>query len=340
MADNHSSSNRSRGGSRQAPSRRSDVVRCENCGEDYAVTYKRCPFCDERPGRAGGFVSGGRRVANTRGGGYGGGVNPLQIAIFAVSLAVIIAAAVIVFRYIGAPLFGGDPGGASVSTGQNQGGGAGSQGPDSSQTLPGGGEALGEGGQSPEGDGSQTGDASTGTQPSAGVESVTLNKTDITLTPNEVTTLTATVSPAGTEEPVVWSSSDESVLTVDQEGNLRNVNAGGGLVRVTVTATCGDKTAQCVVYCRTSNPGGQTQTEQGGSSSGGGAPVAPNTPGTIVNAGSGLNVRSGPGREFDRVASISNGARVTILGEENGWYQIEYSPGAKGYVSGEYVAVG
>ena len=27
------------------------MIRCENCGEDYSVTYKRCPFCDERPGK-------------------------------------------------------------------------------------------------------------------------------------------------------------------------------------------------------------------------------------------------------------------------------------------------
>ena len=24
------------------------VFRCENCGEDYSITYKRCPFCDEK----------------------------------------------------------------------------------------------------------------------------------------------------------------------------------------------------------------------------------------------------------------------------------------------------
>lgn len=31
---------------------RSDVIRCDNCGEDYSVTYKRCPFCDAKPGQA------------------------------------------------------------------------------------------------------------------------------------------------------------------------------------------------------------------------------------------------------------------------------------------------
>ena len=44
---------------------RNETIRCENCGEYYAVTYKRCPFCDERPGR--GF-SGKRVAGNTWGG--------------------------------------------------------------------------------------------------------------------------------------------------------------------------------------------------------------------------------------------------------------------------------
>lgn len=36
---------------KRQPLIRNDVIRCEKCGEDYSVTYKRCPFCDERPGR-------------------------------------------------------------------------------------------------------------------------------------------------------------------------------------------------------------------------------------------------------------------------------------------------
>ena len=30
---------------------RNETVECEYCGERYAITYKRCPFCDERPAR-------------------------------------------------------------------------------------------------------------------------------------------------------------------------------------------------------------------------------------------------------------------------------------------------
>ena len=29
------------------PRRNTDVIRCENCGEEYSTTYKRCPFCDK-----------------------------------------------------------------------------------------------------------------------------------------------------------------------------------------------------------------------------------------------------------------------------------------------------
>ena len=58
---------------------RNEMIHCEFCGEDYAATYKRCPFCDGRPleegegTEEGGRRAGGRRLAtNTRGGGYGG----------------------------------------------------------------------------------------------------------------------------------------------------------------------------------------------------------------------------------------------------------------------------
>ena len=75
----------------------------------------------ERPGR-GSFS--GKRVANTRGGGYGRPVNPIQIAGLVVPLALIVAALFIVFRFVGAPLFGGkkppvSSQGSSQSTGQS-----------------------------------------------------------------------------------------------------------------------------------------------------------------------------------------------------------------------------
>ena len=78
------------------PIRRNDVIHCENCGEDYSVTYKRCPFCDERPAKNGRpRTAGGRRVAG--GGRSGRPANPLQVAALVGSLVLIIVAMYIVF---------------------------------------------------------------------------------------------------------------------------------------------------------------------------------------------------------------------------------------------------
>ena len=58
----------------------------------------------------------------------------------------------------------------------------------------------------------------------------------------------------------------------------------------------------------------------------------------IVDVSSSLNVRSGPSTSSSVVASLSDGARVTILSREsNGWYRIRTSSGVTGYVSGEYI---
>ena len=42
---------------------RSDLIHCDNCGEDYSSTYKRCPFCGTRPVNT---QSGGGRLAGGR----------------------------------------------------------------------------------------------------------------------------------------------------------------------------------------------------------------------------------------------------------------------------------
>ena len=70
-----------------------------------------------------------------------------------------------------------------------------------------------------------------------------------------------------------------------------------------------------------------------------GGSVSSGSQGVIVNADTGLNIRSGPGREYKVVASASNGSAVTILGEENGWYQIRYNGSSTGYVSKDFVSV-
>ena len=75
------------------------------------------------------------------------------------------------------------------------------------------------------------------------VSSVSLSKTELTLTEGDSETITATVKPDdATDKTVTWSSSDPAVATVDG-GKITAVKEGSA----TVTAKAGDKTATCKV---------------------------------------------------------------------------------------------
>lgn len=282
------------------PRRNTDVIRCERCGEEYSTTYKRCPFCDERPGGRGYAPVGGKRVS-------GGGPNPLQVGGLIVSLILIITAAVIVFKYISPAIFG-DKGSSSVST---------------SQSTPG---------------SSQDGSSGDSSQVQA-ANSVTLSRTEVSLAAGEDYPLTATVDPEGVK--VTWESSDTSVATVDENGNVKNVYTGTDKVTVTITATAGDKSAQCQVTCTGTGTG--TSSGSSGQTGTSGGTLAPNTEAVITGADGGLNIRSGPGTNYEAKASTTDGATVTVLEDAgNGWYKIKFALGYgkydEGYVMGTYLA--
>lgn len=52
-----------------------------------------------------------------------------------------------------------------------------------------------------------------------------------------------------------------------------------------------------------------------------------------------LNVRSGPGINYSVLTTVNRGARVTILGSKNGWYNVKLSNGRVAWVSMSYVKV-
>ena len=58
--------------------------------------------------------------------------------------------------------------------------------------------------------------------------------------------------------------------------------------------------------------------------------------GVVSTEGSTLNMRSGAGTSYDKVATLSNGTVVTIVGIDDGWYKVSYN-GTTGYVSSEYM---
>ncbi|MBQ4269018.1 MAG: leucine-rich repeat protein, partial [Clostridia bacterium] len=77
------------------------------------------------------------------------------------------------------------------------------------------------------------------------VESITLNKTEISLHENDIEYLTATILPENaTDTSVVWQSSNASIVTVEN-GTITAV--GYGTAIITVTTIDGNKTATCAV---------------------------------------------------------------------------------------------
>ena len=76
------------------------------------------------------------------------------------------------------------------------------------------------------------------------VESVTLNKTAITLEIDETQTLTATLTPDNaTDKTVTWTVAPAGVVSVDDNGNVTAIKDG----TATVTATANGKSANCTV---------------------------------------------------------------------------------------------
>ena len=294
------------------PRRNTDVIRCENCGEEYSTTYKRCPFCDERPGGQGRAPVGGRRVS---GGGRSHRPNPMQIAGLVISLALIITAVVIVFTSLAPMIFHKTPSGDASGSGQSS----------NSQST------QGDRGHPEQPDPEPNGSGASGGG-----------------SPYQ---LIAATDPADAQVTVEWTSSDADVATVDQFGNVTNVYRGSDTVSVTITATAGGQTAQCTVQCTGDGSGaniapsgsGQEGSGQGGQSAGTSGTLAPNTEAVITGASGGLNIRSGPGTSYEAKASTADGAVVTVLEDAgNGWCKIKYATGGgvyeEGYVMFQYLA--
>ena len=78
------------------------------------------------------------------------------------------------------------------------------------------------------------------------VESVSLNKSETTMTIGNTEKLTATINPSNaTNKNVTWESDKPEIVKVDNEGNIEAVGVGEAVI--TVKTVDGNKTAQCRV---------------------------------------------------------------------------------------------
>lgn len=159
------------------------------------------------------------------------------------------------------------------------------------------------------------------------VESITLNKTELSLVKGTTETLTATVLPTtATDKTVTWESSDTAVATV-KDGIVTAVAAGNA----TITAKAGEKTATCAVTV--TNP-----SNSGSSSGGGGGSSTPRyavtTPDKTENGslsvtpknakkGSGVTITATPDKGYevgDIVAKDAKGNKLTLKDNGDGTY--------------------
>ena len=364
------------------------LIHCNQCGEDYSATYKRCPFCGAKnapqqpaPGRPAPSANlddtyvfdgqdlfddepeddytpvrskGGKRLAEKPSSSpfANADINWPRMITFICSLVIIVAAMVIVFTWIYPQLRDKDP----VADG--------SQNPSSSVS-------------DPVGDSSQDVDPSAGVSGTAATDPVTeptdsvppagpdglrgfttntygKDEDGFSLNAGDSWQMGLTFDPADWTGEVTYSISDTRYATVSATGNVVNVNPDSSLHRVVLTITAGGITLEMPVYCS-----GVAASEPPASEPPASQPPASNPPasqppsgsgnvtvgrtGTIVNADSGLNVRSGPGTSYSRIASLVNGQTVTVLEDAGGgWYKISFagSGGAatEGYIMGDYVS--
>ena len=57
---------------------------------------------------------------------------------------------------------------------------------------------------------------------------------------------------------------------------------------------------------------------------------------TMVVTGGTINVRTGPGTNYDKITQVVSGKQVTVVGETNGWYQVKFDS-TTGWLLGEYL---
>lgn len=235
------------------------MKRCPICGENYSDTYKSCPFCEEEAAlqrgnqlRRGG--RGGQRASSGNKRGQPNLLSPILVIL------ILIMAALLVYLLFGdkiADQLAGnqeDPGTEEVTPApptldENE---------DEDTTAPEAGTDTDD-----QDDGEGTGDTAEETDLTALPETLTMSylgapKTEFTMSVGDDSIpLTA----SGGSGSYTWSSSDESIATVDADGKVSAVSAG----QATITVTDGSGKGTCMVRVKGGTSSGQTTTTPSGS---------------------------------------------------------------------------
>ena len=147
-------------------------------------------------------------------------------------------------------------------------------------------------------------------QPPVEVTGVTVDPKTQELAVGETATLTATVTPANaSNKQVIWSSDDESVVTVDDNGKVTAIADGQAIITASSVADP-SKTATCVVTVTVAQPGNKSRYELVDKLEDGGDYLIVNT----ASAGSAFALKN-PGGSSDgtTIANSANKTAVTII---------------------------
>ena len=214
--------------SRRRPElQREGQVRCRFCGGFYDPSLPQCPNCGYQTEENQSYVTDWRTIGPDEcAGGFGGPRSPIQIA--AKWLGGLLVGLLIVVAVVGIGK------GLSAAT-PPQPAAASSSAP--AEPNP----SASAGDSSAPAKAPQTKPEDKQTPP----EALSMNYTDLTLQVQEKLALELTVTPSDWKGTVKWSTSDQYVAWVDQEGTITCM--GGG--ECTITASAGKVKAQCRVLC-------------------------------------------------------------------------------------------
>lgn len=303
------------------------MIRCPKCGEKYSDTYRECPFCEEEEALLDGeeirrSPRRGRRAAHSR-----------QFSLITPTLIVLILLMVglLIYLLYGDKLaekFGGDKAPENPVEEVK---------PGTMPEAPGTQEPDDQPGTMPEEPDTPPQDEPEQPQESGDYETAAKLPDGLSLSTKDFTLRTLgethTIQVSGGSSTYRWMSQDDGIASVDQSGKVVAVSNG----TVNVLVTDGSKKAVCIV--RVNAAGGTTTTTPATSGESGTLKAGS---AVVVNGGNGVRVRSGPGTDYDILATVPNGADIQIVESAgNGWYKITFSSvgGVKttGYMKGDFL---
>lgn len=317
------------------------MKRCPVCGERYSDTYKYCPFCEEEDLDREEEVrrAPGRGMGLHRSGG-GSGRKPNLVTPTLVVLIIFMAALLIYLLW-------GDKIADKFNKDKEPDSKPGVEDPITpSKPVVNDPVAQDPTEPDPQEPGGDMPDAPGTTAPASGELSysaanalpggLTLSSTDFT---RSVAQGVHQLRVSGGSGTYTWISEDPGIASVDSEGNVTPISAGTTHILV----TDGSKKAVCIVRVTGGGaPATTTPATPSTTTPSSGGTLKPGAA-TVINGGNGVRVRSGPGTDYDILATVPNGGSVQVIQSVgNDWYEITFSNvggvTTSGYMKGEFLS--